>query len=931
MVSRMTIWVALMAVFAVAVAARAAAAQGTLEGTVTDAAGRPLSGVSVTVARPTVSDPVQMRFSTTGDAGTYRIEDIPAVPHEVRFTRLGYGARTLPVSFEDGETTRLDLTLSETVIAMERLVVIGSRAQPRTATQSMVPLDVVPVSELTGQGTPDLSSQLRSVLPSYNVADEPISDAATIARPVSIRNLAPEQTLVMVDGKRRHRSAVIVLWNGNGVADGAQGPDISTLPSIAMSRVEVLRDGASAQYGSDAIAGVINIVPKNNRSGGSFEVRGGRYQEGDGDMVAAAGNIGLPLGETGFLSLSGEFGQSDPTSRSIQRNDAAALAAAGFPVRDPAQVWGSPDVDNNIKLFANTGYALGGDTELYGFGNYHTKRVEGGFYFRNPNTRDAVFSIDGGETLLIGDVLDARDGVLDGSANCPVVRIVNNVPDPAAMERVHSDPNCFSFQEMFPGGFTPQFGGDALDASAVGGIRGTTAGIDWNMSAGWGTHRIDFLMKNTVNASLGPETPTEFRPGINQQREFNLNLDLHYELGEGTLLAGGFERRVESFEIVRGDRASWELGPYLEQGFSAASNGFPGFGPLSEGRWDRRNVAVYGDVHREGTDDRWQAGLALRLEDFDDFGTTFNGKLSGRLSLADGFALRSSASTGFRAPTPGQQNLRHIGTIYDLTLMELVNSGTIPPTSAVARRRGGTQLQPETSLNLALGAALTRGPLIVTADYFRVAVSDRINLSTDYTLEPQEIEELVAEGVEGARNLARFRYYNNDFSTRSQGVDMVASYSPPALSGNTTFNLLFNYTNTRVTEYAGEDPNRLPSADVPLRVRQLREALPSTRGSLSATHRAGRFRFFGKVGYFSGWYDWLDDHTYGGKALVDAEVGYTLANSVMVTLGAENLFNTFTDVNPGAAANVGNLYSQNSPFGFNGGLVYVRASYAFDW
>ena len=297
MVPGMRLRAALLAAFAMAATGRAAAAQGTLEGSVTDAAGRPLSGVRVTLARPTVSDPAPDEIldngatrAPTGSKASRRCS------HEVRFTRLGYGARTLVASFADGDTTRLDVTLSDAVIAMERLVVIGSRAQPRTATQSMVPLDVVPVSELTGQGTPDLSSQLRSVLPSYNVADEPISDAATIARPVSIRNLAPEQTLVMIDGKRRHRSAVIVLWNGNGVADGAQGPDISTLPSIAMSRVEVLRDGASAQYGSDAIAGVINIVPKSNRSGGSFEVRGGRYREGDGDMVAAAGNIGLPLG-----------------------------------------------------------------------------------------------------------------------------------------------------------------------------------------------------------------------------------------------------------------------------------------------------------------------------------------------------------------------------------------------------------------------------------------------------------------------------------------------------------------------------------------------------------------------------------------------------------------------------------------------------------
>ena len=894
----------------------AAVGQGIIEGTVTDGSGQPIEGVEVSLAGG--------MGTLTGAAGTYRLADLPAGPHSVGFTRLGYGASSHEVNVADNETTRLDVVLLPAPISVERLVVVGSRAHSRTAAESMVPIDVVPVTDLARQGDTDLSTLLRNVVPSYNVTSEPISDAASISRPASIRNLAPDHTLVLVNGKRRHRSAVIVLFGGNGVADGAQAPDIATLPAIAMSQVEVLRDGASAQYGSDAIAGVINFVPKSNRSGGTLEVRGGRFGEGDGDMYSVAGNIGLPLGETGFLSVSGEFGQAEPTSRSVQRDDAAALAALGVPVRDPAQIWGLPEVDNNVKLFANMGYTFDGGVEAYAHGNYHTKSVTGGFYFRNPNTRDAVFSIDGGQTLLIADLLDARDGVLDGSADCPVVHIVNDVPDQAALQQVKGDPNCFAFQEMFPGGFTPQFGGDVFDVAGVAGLRGTSGGLEWDLSTGWGTHKVDFFMMNTINASLGPDTPTDFRPGINQQRELNLNLDLEYEVGERTHLAGGLERRVESYEIVPGGLKSWEIGPLLVQGFSAASNGFPGFSPFSEGRWDRRNYAVYGDIHHDGPDDRWVLGAAVRMEDFADFGTTVKGKVSGRLQVTEGFALRGSVSTGFRAPTPGQQNFQHIGTTYDYDIQELVNVGTIPPTSAVAKTKGGKLLQPESSQNFAVGTALSTGALIVTADYFNVAVSGRIALSNDYILTPAEVEQLLAEGVEAARNLRQFRYYNNDFSTRTQGVDVVASYSPPSREGNTTFSLLFNHTSTAVTDHGAQDPNGI-------RVRQLEEALPTTRAGFSATQRVGNLRSLVRASYFSSWWDYADEFTYTGKVLSDVEFAYTLPRSVTLTAGAENIFNTYPDDNPRARSGVGNLYSQHSPFGFQGALFYAKASYTFEW
>ena len=896
---------------------KVASAQGTVQGTVTDEAGRPVSGVEVRFA-----DGSARRL--TPDDGTYRITGVDAGVHTVEFSRIGFATHSAAVTVADDRTVQLDVVLAAAAIVLDQLVVVGSRAPPRSTTESMVPVDVVPVSDLARQGDTDLSTLLRNVVPSYNVTAEPISDAASISRPASIRNLAPDHTLVLVNGKRRHRSAVIVLFGGNGVADGAQAPDVATLPSMAMSRVEVLRDGASAQYGSDAIAGVINFVPSTSRSGGAVEIRRGRFGEGDGDMYTVAGNVGLPLGADGFANLSAEFGQADPTSRSVQRDDATALAALGVPVRDPAQIWGLPEVDDNVKLFANMGYAFGNAVEAYGHGNYHTKAVTGGFYFRNPNTRDAVFSIDGGGTLLVADMLDARDGVLDGSANCPVVPIVNHVPDQAALRRVTEDPNCFTFQEMFPGGFTPQFGGDVFDVSGVAGLRGSTGGLEWDLSAGWGTHRVDFFMMNTVNASLGPETPVDFRPGINQQREFNLNLDLAYRVGERTHLAGGLERRLESFEIVPGDRASWEIGPLLVQGFSASSNGFPGFSPFSEGRWDRSNVAVYADANHDGADGRWGLGVAARLEDFADFGTTVNGKVSGRVRIAEGVAFRGGFSTGFRAPTPGQANFQHIGTTYDYDIQELVNVGTIPPTSAVARTKGGRLLEPETSVNLSLGAALGRGPLTVTADYFNVAVSGRIALSNDYILTPAEVEQLLREGVEAARNLRQFRYYNNDFSTRTRGVDLVAAYSPPSLEGNTTFSLLFNHTRTAVTDHGAQDPDGI-------RVRQLEQALPTTRGGFSATHRAGSLRLIGRANYFSSWWDHADEFTYSGKLLLDAEGAYDLSHGVTLAVGAENILDTYPDENPRARSGVGNLYSQHSPFGFQGALFYVKASYSFEW
>jgi len=807
----------------------------------------------------------------------------------------------------------------------EEIVVTGSRAEPRSVTESMVPVDVITATDFLDQGDTDVSNLLRTLAPSYNVNTQPISDAATVVRPANLRNLAPDHTLVLVNGKRRHRAAVI-YWLGNGVADGAQGPDISAIPAIALKQVEVLRDGASAQYGSDAIAGVMNFILKDSDSGGSVELRGGQYEAGDGEAMSVAANLGLPIGEHGYFNVSAEYGSSDPTDRSVQRDDAAALIAAGnSAVANPAQVWGSPEIDDEAKLWINWGHLLGGGSQLYGHANYVSKTVTGGFFFRNPNTRSAVFSGDGGDTLLIGDLLDAQDGVLDGSAGCPTVTITDNVPDPAALAAVFNNPNCFSFQELFPGGFTPQFGGDLTDNSIVGGIRGQTdGGISWDASIGWGSNEVDFFISNTVNASLGPATPTEFDPGLYKQEELTVNFDVSYPLGPRTNLAAGIEWRDETFEIGIGQVESFQIGPLAEQGFSAASNGFPGFSDLAAGEWSRSNWALYGDLERNSGDGRWTVGLAVRFEDFEDFGTTTNGKVSGRYSLTDNMQLRASISTGFRAPTPGQSNAFNVSTEFDLASMELVNNGTIPSSSRVAQLRGGRPLEAEESVNYAFGMVYDRGPFTLTADYFQIDLSDRLSLTQNFSLTQAEVDALLAEGITSAANLQNFRFFTNDFDTETKGIDVVATYVPPGLGGRTTFSLLFNHTETDVTDF---NPATLDDT----RIRELQEALPETRWVASANHRfAENWRVLGRLSYYSGWFDSEDVQDYSGEYLVDLEVGWDFNPNITFVVGGQNVFDTVPDENMGARTGVGNRYSQYSPFGFNGAFYYARVIYDFN-
>jgi len=401
---------------------------------------------------------------------------------------------TVSVSAAENDTGATDADV-------EKISVIGTRSAPRSVADSAVPIDIIDGSELANQGASDMVSVLQNVVPSFNVNDQPINDASTLVRPANLRGLASDHTLVLVNGKRRHRSAVITFLGG-GLSDGAQGPDISVIPASAIKQIDVLRDGAAAQYGSDALAGVMNFGLKDDSEGGMLEVRYGSTYEGDGDGVQLSGNIGLPLTDNGFLNTSFEWKQSDPTSRSVQRDDAQGLIDAGNShVADPAQVWGSPEIKNDFKIFVNAGLELNNNAEAYLFGNVAKREVEGGFYYRNPHNRGGVndggleeFDINGDgilDTNDDGNVIEGHQLLLVGdttgdmSGNCPTgIRTGTTytadgsqthssvLNDPTYIAQVQNNPDCFAFNEILPGGFTPRFGGTVLDTSLVFGTKG---------------------------------------------------------------------------------------------------------------------------------------------------------------------------------------------------------------------------------------------------------------------------------------------------------------------------------------------------------------------------------------------------------------------------------------------------------------------------
>ena len=827
---------------------------------------------------------------------------------------------------------------------LTEIIVTGTRRQNRTVANSPVPIDVLKGDTLQNIGTGDIDDILRTLIPSYNVARLPLNDESSLIRPATMRGLPPDNTLILVNGKRRHRGGALT-------GRGSQGVDMSVFPSNAFQRIEVLRDGASAQYGSDAIAGVINFIARDNDDGVLVELKTGEYYEGDGQSSRVGVNAGFPLLDRGSLNLAMEYGYADPTARSEQRFDAfvlQALGATGIP--DPVQSYGSPTIDSELKFFANGVLEVGDNSELYAFGNYAQRDVAIEFFWRNPNFLANVYN-RGGDRLVL-------DLTPDLSGNCPTAGTASALPVPdrwnptqaeydaneSALAALATDPDCWTFHEIYPNSFRPNYGADIQDWSTVVGFRGDREdGFRYDVSASYGTSDVAYFISETMNPSLGPETPTSFFPGSNTQSEINLNADVAWSLDVDYLdsplsIATGLEWREESFETGAGEEASWIIGPYHAQGASIGSHGYPGFPPEQAGKWDRANWAAYLDLEADITD-RFLFGLAARYEDFDDFGSTTNYKGAFRYQFNDVFAIRGSYSTGFRAPTPGQSNSTRTQTAGFGDIF--VQGGRIPPTNPVAVFFGGAPLQPEESENISAGFSLEPiDNLTITADYFHIDIDDGIEIGPNYGISQQDVDDLIAQGIPGASDFYFINFYTNGTDSKREGFDVVADYSIDWQSaGNSTISFAWNRTEAEVVRM--KHPSRRFKVEL--------EGRPTNRQIVTFDHFWNNFRFLARASFYDGWVDagfggtdlsagvvCADpatsppkppgtDECYGDTWMLDIEMAYTFADRFTLIVGADNVLDEYPDEEldyPGFS--FGTRYNRDSPIGYNGGFWYVR-------
>jgi iron complex outermembrane receptor protein len=898
--------------------------------------------------------------------------------------------------------------------AIEEIITTGTRRADRSASDASVPIDVIGGQEMENQGLPDMDDMLRNTIPSYNVQRISIGDAATLIRPATLRGLPPDNNLVLVNGKRRHRAAVIS--ESGALVLGAQGADLAAIPGMAIKQVEVLRDGASAQYGSDAIAGVLNFVLRDDADGFSVEARTGEFFEGDGTMVQISGNAGFHLGDDGFANVTVQWREQDPTSRSTQRTDAATLIRSGNAaqqanVRTPAaQVWGAPEIIDDLNIFLNAGVQLTDSQELYFFGNYGERQNEGGFFYRNPNNRGGTYT-DGG-VRIVADT-DIIPGVGGQVSTCPALLSpgsgANGVDldpvlvaaDELAMASMPA--NCWLMNFEAPGGYTPAFGGVMTDTSAAMGIRGEMDnGLLYDFSGNLGRNEVEFYLGNTWNPSNGPDgqingaLQRSFELGSYTETDTNLNADFVLPIAVDAFasdlnFAFGAEWRNEQFQTRIGEEASWNAGDYAFQNadpfnpnfyndgvtemrnLSIGAHGFAGFSPPQAGRWDRANYAAYVDLEADVTE-RLTLGAAVRFEDFEDFGTTTNYKVSGRFAFTDALAVRGSYSTGFRAPTPGQNNVTKVST---LTIEgELVQNGQIPPSNPIAVSLGASELRPEDATNFTFGAVWDMTDTIsLTVDYYNIELKDRIAQtgSIDITAEPPltdgscpttaldpngTLSECLQEsGVPGAADLTSVRFFTNDFESTTQGIDVVASWSTDwGNAGNGNLTAAYNWTETTI-DRVGEEVDRN-------RVHDLENELPQHRGIFTYNHFIGDLRLMGRASYYGEWADggfsgdpsWtgpgkpnytqecvgtdlggglrsFNDHCYDGEWIFDIEASYTFAEKYSIMVGVQNLADTFGPLNKGNADGLvrdGDTYAGTTPWGFDGGFWYFRLRADFD-
>ena len=791
------------------------------------------------------------------------------------------------------------------------IIVTGTRVADRTALDTAVAVDVVGTEELEKGGVTDINQALAVALPSFNFPRPALNDGTDTVRPAALRGLAPDQTLVLVNSKRRH-SASLVNVNGS-VGRGSSAVDMNTIPTSAISGIEVLRDGASAQYGSDAIAGVINVrLREASDGGGATASLGMRVSEytvpvtppvaglpitvgptasrdvRDGQVFTLNAWKGLALGTEGFLTVSGEVKLQQRSERDgLDTRQQYPLVGTAFDPREASinrfNAWtGEPEIEQ-YTLFANAGYDLGANSSLYGWASYQNRdSTSGGFYRR---------------------ALDARNVI-----------------------------------QIYPNGFLPLINPEVEDASLAGGWRFGLG--DWNMDASvvYGSNKMDFTIKNTLNRSFGPASKTEFDAGGFQYQQVVANFSgvRTYDVGLASPLnvAAGIEARQEFYKINAGEPESYLNGGVLLGGVPTASGSqvFPGFRPANEVDTDRTAVGIYVDLEANVTDQLLVSG-ALRGESYSDFGETITGKLAARYDFNDAFGIRASIQNGFRAPSLQQQffattSTNFIGGVpFDVT--------TFPVTDPVAVALGAKPLDAEKSINYSLGAVFQMGDFNMTIDAYRIDIDDRIVLSENLT-QANVIAFLTGQGFIGSGG---GRFFINGVDTETQGVDLVANYSMPETPvGKFDFTFGVNLSSTDVTKVPAI-PVLAALSPAPVlfgraNTLTLEEGAPAdketlsvdwTLGQLSATLRAIRY---GEVVQPDN--NPVFDQTLSAKTVVDIEGRFAATDTLTLSLGADNLFDEYPDAFPINLNTTGNTpFSNYSPFGYSGRFVYVKAAMTF--
>ncbi|WP_033074689.1 TonB-dependent receptor plug domain-containing protein [Sphingopyxis sp. MWB1] len=754
------------------------------------------------------------------------------------------------------------------------IIVTGTRDAGRTQFDTLAPIDVLSSGAIDNSVSDDLSDTLAQLLPSFNVQRLPANDGLAFVRPATLRGLSPDQTLVLVNGKRYHRSALLGTR-------GAQAADLASIPNLAIKRIEVLRDGASAQYGSDAIAGVINII-LDDQPGMEAYGQFSQYYEGDGTAYRTGAQGGTLLGERGSLVISGEFSKSDATSRTRQRPDAIVFQEANphFDVPNPVQRWGQPDL-RSVRAAFNADYEIVDGATLYGFGTWSEGEGVTDFNWRNPSFTANVY----------------------GSSPA--------FPD-------------FNFAEIYPAGFTPRFGSEFDDFQLAGGMRGELgARLTYDLSASTGRNRIDYNMKESLNASLGPDSPTSFYLGRLRQSELNFNADFVYRLPLGLVdpanIAFGAERRKESYAIFPGDPASYAIGPAAASGLAPNSNGFPGFSPLNAGSWSQTSYAGYVDVEARPAE-MLTLGAAGRYEDFSAFGDTFNYKLSARLEPVRGVALRSTYSTGFRAPTPGQLNAVNTSQGLDTTTMQIFNRGRLSPNDPIAIALGAAPLKPEKSRTLTAGLTFQSDfGLTGSVDLYQIKLRDRFGQSRTFT---------VPDDFPNPQRFTAVNFFTNDFDTRTRGIDAVIAYARNLGAGRADISLAYNYNETKVTsgltDAIANETQRILFED----------RLPKHNATASLGYSIGGFGIQARGRYYGAWTDVSGNATgeifqrFGSMMLFDLSASLKLNEHMTLRAGAENIFDAYPDEATNQAVR-GLIYSRHAPYDTDGGQYYVRLGVSF--